>query len=62
MSSSYRNLLIKQIEALEEKILLAKSDRKELQKILNDLKKSEFEEEMREETTSNSNYSKVSVH
>lgn len=49
MSSSYRNLLIKQIEALEEKILLAKSDRKELQKILNDLKKSEFEEEMREE-------------
>ena len=46
---SYRNLLIKQIEALEEKILLAKSDRKELQKILNDLKKSEFEEEMREE-------------
>ena len=49
MSSSYRNLLLKQIEALEEKILLAKSDRKELQKILNDLKKSEFEEEMREE-------------
>ena len=49
MSSSYRNLLIKQIEALEEKIILAKSDRKELQKILNDLKKSEFEEEMREE-------------
>ncbi len=49
MSSSYRNLLIKQIEALEEKILLAKSDRKELQKILNDLKKSEFEEDMREE-------------
>jgi hypothetical protein len=49
MSSSYRNLLIKQIEALEEKILLAKSDRKELQKLLNDLKKSEFEEEMREE-------------
>ena len=38
MSSSYRNLLLKQIEALEEKILLAKSDRKELQKILNDLK------------------------
>ena len=49
MSSSYRNLLLKQIEALEEKILLAKSDRKELQKILNDLKQSEFEEEMREE-------------
>lgn len=49
MSSSYRNLLLRQIEALEEKILLAKSDRKELQKILNDLKKSEFEEEMREE-------------
>ena len=49
MSSSYRNLLIKQIEALEEKILLAKSDKKELQKILNDLKKSEFEEDMREE-------------
>lgn len=49
MSSSYRNLLLKQIEALEEKILLAKSDRKELQKILNDLKKSEFEEDMREE-------------
>ena len=49
MSSSYRNLLLKQIEALEEKIILAKSDRKELQKILNDLKKSEFEEEMREE-------------
>mgnify|MGYP001066841279 FL=1 len=49
MSSSYRNLLLRQIEALEEKILLAKSDRKELQKILNDLKKSEFEEDMREE-------------
>ena len=49
MSSSYRNLLIKQIEEWEEKILLDKSDRKELQKILNDLKKSEFEEEMREE-------------
>jgi hypothetical protein len=49
MSSSYRNLLLKQIEALEEKILLAKSDRKELQKLLNDLKKSEFEENMREE-------------
>ena len=49
MSSSYRNLLLKQIEALEEKILLAKSDRKELQKILNVLKKSEFEEDMREE-------------
>ena len=49
MSSSYRNLLLKQIEALEEKILLAKSDKEELQKILNDLKKSEFEEDMREE-------------
>jgi hypothetical protein len=49
MSSSYRNLLLRQIEALEEKILLAKSDKKELQKILNDLKKSEFEEDMREE-------------
>jgi hypothetical protein len=49
MSSSYRNLLLKQIEALEEKILLAKSDKKELQKLLNDLKKSEFEEDMREE-------------
>jgi hypothetical protein len=49
MSSSYRKLLLRQIEALEEKILLAKSDRKELQKILNDLKKSEFEEDMREE-------------
>jgi hypothetical protein len=49
MSSSYRNLLLRQIEALEEKILLAKSDKKELQKLLNDLKKSEFEEDMREE-------------
>ena len=49
MSSSYRNLLLKQIEALEEKILLAKSDKEELQNILNDLKKSEFEEDMREE-------------
>ena len=49
MSSSYRKLLLRQIEALEEKILLAKSDRKELQKLLNDLKKSEFEEDMREE-------------
>lgn len=49
MSSSYRNLLLKQIEALEEKILLAKSDKEELQKLLNDLKKSEFEEDMREE-------------
>ena len=49
MSSSYRKLLLKQIEALEEKILLAKSDKKELQKLLNDLKKSEFEEDMREE-------------
>lgn len=49
MSSSYRNLLLRQIEALEEKILLAKSDKEELQKLLNDLKKSEFEEDMREE-------------
>jgi len=49
MSSSYRNLLLKQIEALEEKILLAKSDKTELEKLLNDLKKSEFEEDMREE-------------
>ena len=49
MSSSYRNLVLKQIEALEEKILLAKSDKEELQKLLNDLKKSEFEEDMREE-------------
>jgi hypothetical protein len=49
MSSSYRKLLLRQIEALEEKILLAKSDKKELQKLLNDLKKSEFEEDMREE-------------
>jgi hypothetical protein len=49
MSSSYRNLLLKQIEALEEKIILAKSDKEELQKLLNDLKKSEFEEDMREE-------------
>jgi len=49
MSSSYRNLLLRQIEALEEKILLAKSDKKELQKLLDDLKKSEFEEDMREE-------------
>jgi hypothetical protein len=49
MSSSYRKLLLRQIEALEEKILLAKSDRKELQKLLDDLKKSEFEEDMREE-------------
>ena len=49
MSSSYRNLLLRQIEALEEKILLAKSDKKELQKLLSDLKKSEFEEDMREE-------------
>ena len=49
MSSSYRNLLLRQIEALEEKILLAKSDKKELQKLLNDLKKSGFEEDMREE-------------
>ena len=40
MSSSYRNLLLRQIEALEEKILLAKSDKEELQKILNYLKKS----------------------
>jgi hypothetical protein len=49
MSSSYRKLLLRQIEALEEKILLAKSDKEELQKLLNDLKKSEFEEDMREE-------------
>jgi hypothetical protein len=49
MSSSYRKLLLRQIEALEEKILLAKSDKKELQKLLDDLKKSEFEEDMREE-------------
>ena len=49
MSSSYRKLLLRQIEALEEKILLAKSDKKELQKLLSDLKKSEFEEDMREE-------------
>ena len=49
MSSSYRNLLLKHIEALEEKILLAKSDKEELQKLVNDLKKSEFEEDMREE-------------
>ena len=49
MSSSYRKLLLRQIEALEEKILLAKSDKKELQKLLSNLKKSEFEEDMREE-------------
>jgi hypothetical protein len=45
---SYRELLIKKIQALEEKILEAQNDKLELEKELNRLKIAEFEEEMRE--------------
>ena len=47
---SYRELLIKQIRDLEEKIARDSADKEELQRQLNKLKISEFEEDMREST------------
>jgi hypothetical protein len=45
---SYRELLNKQILELEERIARDSADKEELQRQLNKLKISEFEEEMRE--------------
>jgi len=45
---SYRELLIKQILELEERISRDSADKSELEKQLQKLKISEFEEEMRE--------------
>jgi len=45
---SYREILIKQILELEEKIAKDSADKSELQKQLNRLKLAEYEEDMRE--------------
>ncbi len=50
MSMSYRNLLLKQIAELEQKIATDSADKAELEKQLLKLKLSEFEEDMREST------------
>ena len=48
MSMSYRNLLLKQIAELEQKIASNTADKAELEQQLQKLKLSEFEEDMRE--------------
>jgi len=48
MSMSYRNLLLKQIAELEQKISNDTADKAELEKQLTKLKLAEFEEEMAE--------------
>ena len=48
---SYRDILKKQIADLEEKIETATDEKSELQKQLNKLRLSEFEEEMATENT-----------
>jgi len=50
MSMSYRNLLLKQIAELEQKIATDTADKAELEKQLHKLKLAEFEEDMREST------------
>jgi hypothetical protein len=45
---SYRNLLLKQIAELEQKIASDTADKVELEKQLRSLKLAEFEEDMRE--------------
>lgn len=49
MSMSYRELLLKQITELEQKIASDMADKAELEKQLQKLKLAEFEEDMREE-------------
>ena len=48
MSMSYRNLLLKQIAELEQRIASNTADKAELEQQLQKLKLSEFEEDMRE--------------
>ena len=48
MSTSYRNLLLKQIAELEQRIANSTADKAELEQQLQKLKLSEFEEDMRE--------------
>lgn len=48
MSMSYRNLLLKQIAELEQRIANSTADKAELEQQLQKLKLSEFEEDMRE--------------
>lgn len=48
MSMSYRNLLLKQIAELEQRIVNSTADKAELEQQLQKLKLSEFEEDMRE--------------
>lgn len=45
---SYREILKKQIEELEQKISSTKEDKKELELLLRNLQLSEFEEDMKE--------------
>jgi Fe-S-cluster formation regulator IscX/YfhJ len=45
---SYRNLLLKQIAELEQRIANSTADKAELEQQLQKLKLSEFEEDMRE--------------
>ena len=48
MNMSYRNLLLKQIAELEQRIANSTADKAELEQQLQKLKLSEFEEDMRE--------------